>query len=73
VNGYDHEASTECRISVRELEHEFDVIDASVSDWLYENAAYVDCMARQGLAAFNRWTLTRAKRKKPANDNGRSS
>lgn len=70
VNGYDHEASTVCHVHIRDLEHKFDLVDGYLSDWVYEAAAFSDCMEKQAALSFNcSWLRGH---KPPANDNGRS-
>jgi hypothetical protein len=72
--GYDYEGGSECHVSMRDLEREFDAADACNSDWLYEVAAFKDCAERLAISSFNRWgTMRNHRNKKPANDNGRSS
>lgn len=72
VNGYDHEAGSECHAPIRELEIEFDVVDGATWDWLYDHAAIKDCAEKLCISSFNRWGVMRNHRK-PANDNGRES
>jgi hypothetical protein len=57
---------------MRDLEAEFDAAEEAVGAWQYDYAAYSDCMSRQGMALFNGCHIAKG-RKKPANDNGRSS
>jgi hypothetical protein len=46
---------------MRELEQEFDVVDGSISGWLHDQAAWLDCMSKQGLLKFNNFVDRKAK------------
>ncbi len=71
--GYDHEAGSECHVPMGDLEQEFDAAEEVFEQSAWETAAFQECATKLALTWANLGKTTFRRRKKPANDNGRSS